>query len=143
MMIVAPELSVLIALKYLFLKDYLLIKNKTSLFCIFSNEKIKLIGKIFYKIYKLSINILYMIVQYHKLLKKPQSLIIKGMSLWIMNNTIKTFEIENRYKHAFPIIKHLLFSTIIWSTEQYFNLIAQYFLNRLDVIISKIMWNRI
>lgn len=142
-MIVVPELSVLIALKYLFLKDYLLIKNKTSLFYIFSNEKIKLIGKIFYKIYKLSINILYIIIQCHKLLKKPQSLTIRGMSLWIINNTIKTFEIKNRHRYASPIIKHLLLSTIISFTEQYFNLIAQYFLNRLDVIISKIIWNKI
>lgn len=97
----------------------------------------------FHNTYEVLVNISYLIIQYHKLPKKYWSLILGGILLWITSNATETLEIKSRGRCSLPIIENLLFSTIASPTGQYFTSIAQYFLNSLDVTISKIMQNKI
>lgn len=140
-MTAAPELPVLPASRHILLEGYPLIKDKTSRPRVSSNEEIKLVSEMFHETYEVSVNVSYMIVRCHKLPKKPWPLTIGGMPLWITSDATETPEIEGRGGRAPPIMEHLPFSTIASSTGQHFNLVAQYFLNSLDITVSEIMWN--
>lgn len=88
-----------------------------------------LVGQIFHEAYEVSINVSYMILQCHKLPKKPWPLTIGGMPLWITNSATETPEIEGRAGRAPPIMENFPFSKVASPTGQQFDLIAQYFLN--------------